>query len=278
MSRNINFHQTFKPEKLYIGRILRELPSCNGKNLEEISAITGIPVGKSSGKVEPTISYAEYMGLLKKHKNAGEFYLSYTDLGKCVLKEDATLLEKLSLLLLHIMLVRKYSGADVWSYIFMDIFPKYDTVVPLKYISKEIELKFGDNVDLNPFKKSYQELFATLKLFSVEENELHLNKLRIDEDYVYLYAVALYKFWDEWLEYSTDDEVQTASSMEITASALKKTGFREAFLWNERDEYDVLELLASEGIIDLNRQMVPITIRRVVEYTFLLEKLYSRLC
>ena len=65
---NLNFHQTFKPERQYISGLLSEIECCNGLDIQEISNQTGIPTGKSSGKVEPTISYAEYMGLIKKQK------------------------------------------------------------------------------------------------------------------------------------------------------------------------------------------------------------------
>ena len=68
---NLNFHQTFKPEKQYIGSILNVADNTDGIGVQEISSYTGIPNGKSSGKVEPHIIYANYMGLIEYEKKNG---------------------------------------------------------------------------------------------------------------------------------------------------------------------------------------------------------------
>ena len=62
---NVNFHQTFKPECQYISSILDIADGITWRSVKDISAVTGIPQGTSSGKVEPHISYAEYKGLVK---------------------------------------------------------------------------------------------------------------------------------------------------------------------------------------------------------------------
>ena len=137
---NLNFHQTFKPERQYISGLLSEIECCNGLDIQEISNQTGIPTGKSSGKVEPTISYAEYMGLIKKQKCDGKYELEYTALGECIRDEDSGLLEKLTLLMMHCMIVRPYGGAELWAYIIHSVFPKYRNSLTIKQFEKEIEL------------------------------------------------------------------------------------------------------------------------------------------
>ena len=107
---NLNFHLTFRPERQYISSLLGAIDSCNDADIQEISAATGIPTGKSSGKVEPTIRYAEYMGLLKQQKADGKYTFEHTPLGQCAADEDPGLLEKLTLLIMHTMLVRPYFG------------------------------------------------------------------------------------------------------------------------------------------------------------------------
>lgn len=67
-SVNLNFHQTFKPEKQYIGSILDVANMNKALSIKDISALTGIPNGKSSGKVEPHIQYANFMGLVDFEK------------------------------------------------------------------------------------------------------------------------------------------------------------------------------------------------------------------
>ena len=65
---NVNFHKTFKPERQYIGSILDVANNTETMGVKDISACTGIPTGTSSGKVEPHISYANYMGLIEVEK------------------------------------------------------------------------------------------------------------------------------------------------------------------------------------------------------------------
>lgn len=58
---NLNFHQTFPPTTDGISRLLSVADRGGAYTKEEISQMTGIPTGKSSGKVEPYIRYAVYM-------------------------------------------------------------------------------------------------------------------------------------------------------------------------------------------------------------------------
>ncbi len=47
---NVNFHQTFKPECQYISSILDIADGITWRSVKDISAVTGIPQGTSSGK------------------------------------------------------------------------------------------------------------------------------------------------------------------------------------------------------------------------------------
>ena len=64
LQSNLNFHQTFKPEIQYISSILSISDGSTSYEIKDISNLTGIPNGKSSGKVEPHILYSYYMGLI----------------------------------------------------------------------------------------------------------------------------------------------------------------------------------------------------------------------
>lgn len=108
---NINFHQTFKPEGQYISRILDIADGMTWRSLKEISEITGIPQGISSGKVNPHISYAEYIGLIISEKKEKLISLRRTGLGEAVFMQDPGLQEILTKLLLHAMMLRQKKGA-----------------------------------------------------------------------------------------------------------------------------------------------------------------------
>ena len=62
---SVNFHKTFAPQDSYISKILELAEQGYSGNKEEISDITGIPTGKTSGKVIPHILYSKYMGINK---------------------------------------------------------------------------------------------------------------------------------------------------------------------------------------------------------------------
>lgn len=272
---NLNFHLTFRPERQYISSLLGSIDSCDGVDIQELSAATGIPTGKSRGKVEPTIRYTEYMGLLKQKKAGGKYTFWHTPLGQCVADEDLGLLDKLTLLAMHTMLVRPYAGAELWAHVFYHIFPKYRNVLTKKQFEKEIEIQFGPNVKLAPFYGTYQDIFSTL---NIDDESIGVNPCKLYGDYVYLYAFVLFTYWNEWLHNAEQSEIRMASQTEITSDHLAAIGFRCPFGWNEREEYIALELMADKHLIALNRQMIPFTIRRNVGEENLVELLYSELC
>ena len=60
---SVNFHKTFSPQDSYITKILDLAKDNYTGTKEEISEETGIPTGKTSGKVVPHILYAQYIRL-----------------------------------------------------------------------------------------------------------------------------------------------------------------------------------------------------------------------
>ena len=84
-----NFHRTFKPERQYINDILKFAAEGRSGDAKSIADETGIPTGKSSGKVIPTIDYCRAMGLITTRRgNNSELKPELTDLGRVILRED----------------------------------------------------------------------------------------------------------------------------------------------------------------------------------------------
>lgn len=273
---NLNFHQTFKPERNYISTILTDAEIISGMTVQEIARQTGIPTGKSSGKVEATLAYCEYMNLIKKKKVNGIYQIDLTPIGKCVRQEDIGLSEKLTILLCHCMLVRKIGGASLWSYVFHEIFPKYRNEVEISLFLKEIEMQFGENVKMGPFYGSYEDLFSALNLVDNFSDRISVVPMIYDREFIYLYAYVLFRYWDEW--YEDVQNLEMISTEEITSDQLKMIGFRNPFGWSEKEEYQVLEYLSDRNVIRMNRQLSPYTIRRLVNEETLIKELYSELC
>lgn len=260
--------------------MLTALAECSGKTVQEISKITGIPTGKSSGKVVPSIYYLDYMGLIADSLSDSKYSLSYTDLGRVVIEEDPGLMEDLTLLLMHCMLTRRIHGAELWSYIFNSIMPRYHGKIRKDLFEKETELKYKKKVNLSPFYGSYAGLFSSLGVFKSDDKDYCIDKHSYNNEFVYLYGLVLFEYWHEWIESLDEKEKDNkkVSYTEITSDQLEETGFRFPFGWSEQDEYHVLEELHDRGIISLNRQMFPFVVRKTMPAEDIIQNLYSELC
>lgn len=268
---NLNFHQTFKPEKQYIGSILDVASTTDSLGVQEISAYTGIPNGKSSGKVEPHICYAKYMGLIDAEKKDGAYSLIRTKLGKIVYMEDPGLQEELTILLCHAMMLRNCNGADMWNAVFTRILPMYRGGMKKDLLLKELEQIFdgkANKKNFAPFIGSYEDMFSSTNLLSMDSENISLNDATYNKEFVFLYAYILFELWDEVFG---DQE-------EISSVQFNNLNFGRIFGWDEQKEYEVLEHLSDKGIVRLNRQLVPYTILRLTDKDMVMEKLYSELC
>lgn len=276
----LDFHQTFKPERNCINSLLSDISECSGKTIADISKITGIPAGKSSGKVLPTICYAEYMGLIHSKLSNGKYILDYTDIGKVVVDEDPGLSEELTLLLLHCMLVRKNSGALLWAYIICDLLPKYHNEINKLTLEKELSLRFKKDVNVAPFNGTYMSLFQQLDVVEIQNSFYIVHSHLYNSEFIYLYGLVLYEYWEDWVNSfdNKEQELRKISLSEITAEQIEETGFRHPFGWSKNDEYAVLEALNDKGVIALNRQMSPFAVRKIMKKENLIDQLYSELC
>lgn len=268
---NLNFHQTFKPEKQYIGSILNVADNTDGIGVQEISSYTGIPNGKSSGKVEPHIIYANYMGLIEYEKKNGLINIRKTKLGNIVHAEDPGLQEELTVLLCHAMILRTNGGADVWSAVFKTVLPMYRSGIKKDILLKELEQIFEGKVNKKnfaPFIGSYEDMFAGLHILSMDAENMNIHPLPLNKEFSFLYAYILFEYWDE--SYTKQEEISSVQ--------LETLNYGKIFGWDEQQEYEVLEYLSDKDILRLNRQLVPYTLLRLVDKDTVLEKLYSELC
>lgn len=268
---NLNFHQTFKPERQYISSILNVANGTESMSVKDISASTGIPNGQSSGKVEPHIVYANYMGLIEYEKKEGLISLNRSKIGEIVFSEDPGLQENLSILLCHCMMLREKNGADVWSTVFRKILPQYRSGIKKDILIKELEQLFEGKVNKKnfaPFIGSYEDMFSVIDVLKVESENVKINLVQFNKEYIFLYAYVLWEYWGELFP----------GQEEISSVQLDDVNFGKAFGWDTQTEYGVLEHLADKGLIRLNRQLMPYTILKLVDKDTLIERLYSELC
>ena len=268
---NINFHQTFRPEKQYITAILEIAEDPTYRSIQDISSLTGIPTGKSSGKVEPHINYAAYMGLITYDKKDAEYSLSRTTLGEIVYAEDPGLQESLTILLCHGMIQRSEAGAPLWSTVFKKILPRYKRGISKDMLIKELNFTIDAKVtvkNIAPFYGSYDSFFDSIGVLADAGDTIEISSVQYNREFLYVYAIILLEYWKE--AYPDQDE--------ITSDQLRELHFGDVFGWDTQEEYEVLEHLADKGILRLNRQLVPYTILKMAESGDLADKLYSELC
>lgn len=277
---NLDFHQTFKPERACLSSLLTELKECSGKSAQEISKITGIPTGVSSGKVVPSIYYLFYMGMITYELTDKQYYLAYTHLGECVVEEDPGLMENLTLLLMHCMLTRKLSGAGLWGYIINELLPKYHYDIKKENFEKELEMYYEKNVATAPFNGTYTGVFNQLRILQITNDGYLMTPHSYNPEFIYLYSLVLCEYWDEWINGYSDNKKENynISDKEITSVQLSQIGYRLPFGWSEQEEYRSLEAMHDKGVIVLNRQMSPFTVRRITSKEEITALLYSELC
>ena len=268
---NYNFHQTFKPEAQYLSALL-ELSSFDQKSLKEISGLTGIPQGESSGKVEPHLSYMQFFGLADCYRESGLYSFNLTRLGSEIFNQDPGLQESLTICLLHGMITRPVRGAPVWKDAFRNILSKYHNKPLEKHIflreCEEVSFDRTNKKNIAPFFGSYEDIFSPLGLVEQADDSVRVIPAKRYKEFVFAYALILFEHWNDFYE----------GRDEITSTEFDKIGFRHLFGWTTAEEYKTLELMADNGLIRMNRQLMPYTILKLSSEEDLIARLYSDLC
>ena len=270
---NLNFHQTFPPESSYLSRLFDIVGYNYSMSKEEISELTGIPTGKSSGKVEPMIKYAQYMGLITDEISEGKHNLSLTPLGEIVLAEDMGFQEELTLWLCHARLC-SVNGAPLWYEMIKHVLPKYNYDVKNIYIQDELERVFQNKREIHiaPFYSSYANMFKRLKIVEKSEETTTLKNNFLKNEFLYLYAYTVLYEWEALYV----DEHNTVLN-EITGDEFESMMLPQTLGLSETDFEKMLRLLEEHNIIKFNRQLVPYTVIKLANSKEILPLLYSLL-
>lgn len=271
---NLNFHSTFNPDFEYITKILEIADQYEGLTKEEISDLTGIPTGKSSGKVEPHIMYCNYMNLIEFKKIDRKYYINSTDLGKVIKLEDLYFLEDITKLICHYFLTSKISGAVLWNRIFRDMQYKYGNTLKESMVIRELEEEFNIRINMSPFRTCYknEKSLESLNLVKFDDSGddkiISFNRNIYDEDALYIYAYTLVKELEEL------DQNRKEFTINEIIDELK---WNQGFCWDENMAVEILEKITDEGIIKLNRQLSPMTVIINKSSEDILDSLYSLL-
>lgn len=267
----LNFHQTFPPTLDYLTRLMELCDMQTPLTKEELSELTGIPTGKSSGKVVPHIEYGMYMNLFENiSETKGKYQLKLTELGSLIKYEDEGLSEEISQWLLHAMICRKNKGATLWNLVITEIFPLIKSNISIDALEKEVMHKLGKNkeVKMGPFYSCYKSSLESITTFEDDDFEIYKKSNKLNRELTYVYGYVLLNMWEEL--YPTESE--------LTKNQFEALPFDSIFFISETVHAEIMQLLSSKGFIKINGQLSPYTVVKLMNSNELLDHLYSLIC
>lgn len=269
-SKNINFHQTFFPNFDYIGKILDIASGTENYSIEEISKITGIPTGKSSGKVLPHIRYCEYMNLISVENSNSKYLIKRTDLGELVYLEDPYFSESISRLLCHMFLSSKSVGSELWFFICRSMQSSYGNKINKGVIEHDIVSYFNKGTKMSAFNTAYtsENSFGNLNLIDIVDDTIRFKDFSYEEEYFYAILYVLYKELKQ---------IDFNRSEFTTIEIFNDLKWNWSINWSENKSMEFLEKASEEGWIDLNRQLTPTIILLKRNIADVMNLIYSEL-
>ncbi len=248
----LNFHKTFIPERRLIAKILDYAAMGKQGNYQEISSETGIPMGKSSGKVPAILAYATGMGLIEVLTETGAVKKPIlTPFGKAVYAEDKYLSETMVQWLAHMNMCRNDIGAKAWYAVFAEGRNIIGSTFSKEQLEKYLNGKFGKAKNrIGPLLLTYVEDagLQQAKVLSVNNGEIVRNKAPILKSYSIPYSAYILSLLEVYFK---DQNQVTFTDFNI------KTLWFETCLWSQSDIELIFNYIEQKGYISIDRQMHP---------------------
>ncbi|MEW6378861.1 MAG: DUF4007 family protein [bacterium] len=255
-----NFHKTFIPERQYIHAMLRYAASGKAGDYQEISAVTGIPTGVSSGKVPAILDYCRGMGLVRLAggEQPGIKRPELTPFGRIVLLEDPYLKERVTQWIAHFNLCGPLMGADVWYYAFFDGTQALGMSFPREKLAEYLALVYSTQQSglIGPLVRMYEDeaSFKNCGVLSSDNNDIiSRQQAPTADEFGFAYGAWMLQLMDEHFP-----KVGQVTVTELDA----KAGWRTIPGWDISNVQRVLYLIERKGIIEVDRHMDPWILRR----------------
>ena len=289
----LNLPQTFLPERRLLAKLLSFAADHGSGDKTAISAATGIPTGKSTGKVEPMIRYVQGMGLVNAEKAASQWRLSLTPLGQTVRREDPFLSEPVTIWLLHLMLCRRCGRsmpargiADAWFALFAEGgFRLGQRFTPAAWLDFLID-RHGEKTYLPSVSsvvlRSYLEASslacapaAPSPLTVEEESSKRFRDQRIirqnapvEKRFFPAYAAAFYLNWDELF---------TGETQLALDEFANQSRFFTVLGWDDAVTARWLDWMVDQGMLQTDRHTGTPMLLRLRETAFVVNGIYGEL-
>jgi hypothetical protein len=279
----LNFPQDFLPERGLLSRLLRFAAEGGRGDKMQISDATGIPTGKSTGKVEPMIHYARGMGLLAAESERGTWHLRPTTLGALVAREDRFLGEPLTQWTCHLLLCRRNGGpepprgiADAWFTLFAEGAGRLGQRFSRDAYAAALRERHGEASYLRSLSglvpRAYLEPGCLGEIGVLRQSDAtgdQYERVPAPRDLALFpaYALALFLGWDAlWTEQQLPLD-----------TLVEDTRLLAVLHWRRADAESWLDWMSGRGLIGLDQLTGKSMVLRLVSTQTVIQRLYDEL-
>lgn len=279
----LNFTQGFLPDRALLSRLLAFAKAEGAGDKEAISQATGIPTGKSSGKVEPMIHYASGMGLVNAARSSGVWRLTLTKAGHLISDEDPFLDELPTQWFCHLMLCRRYGFsqpavgvADAWFALFAEGTSRLGNPFERESFCQTLVERHGQKSYLRSLSglvpRTYveQSCLGDLGIMRRMENGKDERYKRLaapnDQALYPAYAIALFLAWDTLFP-----DRQQIPFYELTA----ESRVFDTLLWQRSDAERLIRWMSERGMLQLDNLTGTTMALRLTDSAKVLRGLYN---
>ena len=267
-----SFHQSFCPERSYLSSLLKLASQQFSGTTDEISEKTGIPTGKSSGKVDPHRKYCQAMGLLETESSLGaKGHLVLTPLGKTIHREDLALQEELSQVTMHLMISSAHGGALAWNALFgrskIDLGSSFSIDDATFFLNSLL----GKSTALpGPIFTTYREEASLLRSGMLDISTANVTRKPLKErsEYFWGYAYCWLRYWESG--FNETQQVPLAR-FELVCN------FQEISGWTPSQYASYLSWMADHRLIKVDRQTGDPLILKTAKSCDIANKIFSEL-
>jgi len=261
---SLTFFITFRLELSNVAKVL----ACINENPKidnvAINEATGIGIGKDprKGKVQPTLNYARFSGLLVEGQIDGVRHMKLSPVGEIIFNNDPRLRTRGSHWVMHYYLSRQGSDAEAWEFFIHEFLPT-KREFHRKELDEALEAKFSGKATLRSINPG-----VLLSCYIDEDNalgKLRLLRERKRGEYfrptpnipnAYLTGYLLAEIWEE--QHPTSITVSHASLL-ARGHLASTLGVDEMGLQAQLDE------ITNAGVIEQMRAVQPFQVVKLWE-------------